>query len=209
MGDRDWISRVAAVLAILFILAGYAIPWCHVDIPSRLLDVVPPAQSLMRIAIDGQGNIRGSIMMDPTYRIDVFIWGVSAYIPAFKFSRARQVTISWFQLQAGEWERSFLEAELSFVGSFTCYLFATILLFLGLGGKRKRALPASIAPMLVSLILFVSGVSRSIERSATWYTGPYLCAISIVLTALSWVTHFSASDVGHALMEMLRSERVQ
>lgn len=209
MGDRDWISRVAAGLAALFILAGYAIPWCHVDVPSRLLDVVPPLQSLMRIAIDGQGNIRGSITMDPTYRIDVFIWGVSAYIPAMKFSRARQVNISWFELQAGEWERFFLEAELSFVGSFVCYLFATILLLLGLGGKPKRALPASIAPMLVSLILFVSGVSRSIGRSATWYMGPYLCVISLIFTALSRVTHFSASEVGHALVEMLRSERVQ
>jgi len=233
MGDRDWISRVAAVLAVLFVVAGYGVPWVHMVMPPPGWAArVPSGGSPLCLEIDAIGNVHRSLMAQPGYRIHFFIWGISADIPAPPSIRlngdsSQQFTALWFQSESFlRWfvpGSEYILIEYIFIATFLCYLLAGTALLLGLSEERKKARLVGVGLLLASLILFFSATEWAIialNRDPTgerwfsylitsWDAGPYLCVISLILTALSRVTQFSASDVGHALVEMLRSERVQ
>ena len=206
MGKRDFISRKASVLPVLFVLAGYAVPWVHMEGESRFGAASGPA------------------------RIDVFAWGFSGH-PAPIFGRMpEQSTVLWVEfllssLLSGR-ALSFLwwDARGAYLlaGSSACYLLATMVSLFRLSGERKKARLAmcECGLLLVSLLLFPVGVEDAVTGSGlhvirfSWEPGIYLCVISLILAALPLAlrigpVHIDRSTVARALVEIFRSERCQ
>lgn len=200
MGKRDFVSRIVSVLPVLFVLAGYAVPWVHMEGESRFGAASGPA------------------------KIDIFAWGFSGH-PAPIFGRMpEQSTVLWVEfllsslLSGGALSFLWWDARGAYLlaGSSVCYLLATMISLLRLSGERKKARLAMCEGglLLVSLLLFPIGVEDAVTGSGlhvirfSWEPGIYLCVISLILAVSSCAIHVDPSTVWHALAELPRSERV-
>ncbi len=176
--ERERISNAAVVLAVLSVVAGYAVPWVHMEGASAF------------------GSASGRA------KIDVFAWGYSGHPTPFFGERPRQSTALWVEsllssLIAGRalyllgWDP---RGGYLLAGSFACYLLATMVSLFRLSGKGKKARMAIYACgfLLASLLLFLTGVEDAITslrlhvRAFSWEAGIYVCAISFILAAFSW-----------------------
>jgi len=167
-----------AVLVVFFVLAGYTVPWVHMEGASAFGSASGPA------------------------KIDISAWGFSGHRTPFFGERPRQSTALWVEsllssLIAGRalyflgWDP---RGGYLLAGSFACYLLATMVFLFRLSGKGKKARMAIYACglLLASLLLFLTGVEDAITssrlhvRAFSWEAGIYLCAISFILAAFSW-----------------------
>lgn len=182
MGDRHLISKVAAALAVLFVLAGYAVPWVHMVAPFRHVSTYPSENEC---------------------RIHVFVWGVSAYVPAVVDTPAERLAISWVSLPFSVLSpRLFVEEFVSegqhfLVGSSVCYLLATILSLFALKAGKKMARLAVSGLILASFLFFILGVIAAeaswkarqrgwvMNARTSWDVGPYLCLVSLAFATIS------------------------
>lgn len=143
MGKRDFVSRIAFVLPVLFVLAGYVTPWVHMEGESMLGSASGPA------------------------KIDISAWGFSGRPAPFFDRMPEQSTVLWVEfllssLLSGR-ALSFLwwDARGAYLlaASSVCYLLATMVSLFRLTGKRKKARLAmcQCGLLLVSLLLFPIG----------------------------------------------------
>ena len=209
MGKRDFVSRIVSVLRVLFVLAAYVVPWVHMERTCPWL---------------------GPFCNGP-YKIDIFVWGFSAYYPTDLPVGSGQFAVLWADLLpssplaggALSFLRWFIHrGEYLFAGSFVCYLLATMvsLFQLSRSGKKARTAIYACGLLLASLLLFLIGVEDAVTSHAaslirfSWEPGIYLCAIILILGALPLAlrigpVHIDRSTVARALVEMFRSERCQ
>lgn len=179
--ERERISRVVAVLVVFFVLAGYTVPWVHME---RAYPWLTP-------------------WVNGSYEIDIFVWGFSACYPAGLPVGSEQFAVLWVDLlpssQVAAGALSFLRwfthrGEYLFAGSFVCYLLATMLSLFQLSrrGKKARTAIYAFGLPLASLLLFLIGVEDAVTSHAasligfSWEAGVYVCAISFILAAFSW-----------------------